>query len=70
MLQRLLYVMKQFAVGMSIRPYSLLPLRQSLATSYRAGGSMSGAICSGLGRPTTLKREISRLQSFDSNHIA
>ena len=52
------------------RPYSLLSLRQSLATSYQAGGSMSGAIWNGLGRPTTLKREISRLLSFDSDHTA
>ena len=70
MLQRLLYVMKQFAVGVRIRPYSLLPLRQSLAISSRAGGPTSGTICNGLGQPTTLKREISPLRSFDSDHTA
>ena len=56
--------------GTKNRPYSLLSLRQSLATSYRSGGPTSGAIWNGLGQPTTLKREISRLLSFDSDHTA
>ena len=66
----LTFVVRNEAIGCGTknRPYSLLPLHQSLAISYGAGGPMFGAISSGLGRPTTLNREISRLGSFDSDH--